>query len=108
MQESVILCVRLRIWKVVKIAYLLFFTHTTMLDEFLRLRKFAKLVADHVFSHIDGGKVLAVVDKECVTYEVRCDHRTTRPSLDRPFLTGFVHLVDFDQKFLIDKWPFFE
>ena len=46
-----------------------------------------KFVADHVLSHIDGDELVAVVDSDGKTYEIRGDHRSAGPSLDRRFLT---------------------
>ncbi len=45
-------------------------------------RELAKLVTDHVFGDIHGNVLLAVVDTERQTNELRQNGRTTRPDLD--------------------------
>jgi hypothetical protein len=39
----------------------------------------AEAVADHVFGHIDGHEILAVVDEEGVADEVGRDHLSCAP-----------------------------
>jgi hypothetical protein len=68
----------------------------------------AKTMADHVFSHIDGDEVLAVVNEEGVTDEVRSDHGRTSPSLDGAFLLGVVELVHLVEESLLNEGAFFE
>lgn len=70
-------------------------------------RKFAELVSDHVFSDIDGYKLLAIVYVEIQADKIRRYHRTARPSLNRLVRVRLLRLVDFVLKTWIDKRTFF-
>jgi hypothetical protein len=71
-------------------------------------REFTETMADHVFGHIHGHEVLAIVNEEGVTDEVRSDHGGTCPSLDGSFLLGVVKLVHFFEEGLLNEGAFFE
>jgi hypothetical protein len=71
-------------------------------------RELAETMANHVFSHIDGDEVFAVVNEEGVADEVRSDHRGTGPGLDGAFLLGVVELVHLVEEGLLNEGTFFE
>jgi hypothetical protein len=71
-------------------------------------REFTETMADHVFGDINGHEVLAIVNEEGVTDEVRGDHGGTCPSLDGAFLLGIVKLVHLFEEGLLNEGTFFE
>src|SRR5690606_20642392 len=70
-----------------------------------RRSEFAELVADHLVSHQDRDKLVAVVDAKGQTDHLRQDRRTTGPRFDHAFLAaaGFLNLL---QKALFYKRTF--
>ncbi len=54
-------------------------------------RELAKLMANHILSYINRDKLIAVMYSDSVTYKIRRDHRSTRPSLDYRLLTRLIH-----------------
>ena len=79
-----------------------------MFLEHSRWRKLAKFVSYHVFRHKDGVKNLAIMHQEGVADKVRGDGAAAGPSLDWPFRTSIIQLVDFLEQVLLDEWSFFE
>lgn len=66
-----------------------------MTPEVARWRKFAELMAYHVFRYVDWYELVAVMDGKGMAYEIRRNHRTTRPGFDDRFLTRIVLRLDF-------------
>ncbi len=64
-------------------------------------------MAYHVLGHEHRVENFAVVHGEGETDEVRGDHRTPRPGLDRRLGFGVLRLLDFLQEMAIHEWPFF-
>ena len=54
--------------------------------------EFAQLMTNHVFCHIDGNVLAAVMDSNRMTDEGGEDGRGSRPGLQNFLLTGFVKL----------------
>lgn len=81
---------------------------TGVSDESASERKFAEFVSDHVFRYENGNVILAIVDAEGVTYELRGDSRTSRPGLDDGFFARLVENHDFSRELLVDEWSFFK
>lgn len=52
--------------------------------------KFAEFVANHIFGHIDGDELVAVVDSDGEADEVGGNHRGAGPRLDSRFLAGLL------------------
>lgn len=82
--------------------------HSTVRLEDTGQGKLAQAMADHVFSHIHGDKVLAVVNEKSVTNQVRSDHGGTCPSLDRALLLRVVELVHLFEEGLLNEGAFFK
>ena len=80
----------------------------TVLLKHTRRRKFTELVADHVFGHENGLKILSVMNEKRVANKIRRHHRAPRPGLDRFFGARVVHLVDLIQKMRLDEGSFFQ
>src|SRR5437667_6478488 len=59
--------------------------------EYARRRKFAQLVADHVFCNKQSDELLAVMNHEGVTDEIGNHGAIARPGLDRLASTALVH-----------------
>jgi hypothetical protein len=70
-------------------------------------RKFAELVADHVFGDEHGVENLPVVNEEGVADKVGDNHGAARPCFDR-FFDAARHFVNFFQEVLFYERPFFE
>lgn len=66
-----------------------------MLDELACQGEFAEPMADHVFRDENGDMLLAVVDAERMTDEIRVDDRSACPGLDDALLTGSVESLHF-------------
>ena len=81
---------------------------TAVTAEFPGEGKLAELVANHVLGHEDRVKLFPVVNQKGMTHEVRRDHLTTRPCLDRALRPGFIHDVNLDQQLVIYKRSFFK
>ena len=80
----------------------------TVLLKHARRRKFTELVADHVFGHENGLKILSVMNEKRVPNKIRRHHRAPRPGLDRFFGARVVHLVDLIQKMRLDEGSFLQ
>src|ERR1041385_5733223 len=72
-----------------------------------RQRKFAETMADHVFGDEHRVENFSVVNIEGEPDEIRRDHRTPRPRLDRRFLIRAPGLLDFLHQVTIDERTFF-
>ena len=70
--------------------------------------KLTELVADHVFGHIDGDELVAVVNGESVSHEVGRDHGGAAPGLDDTLLTALVHGCDLLLQLYGNKGSFFK
>jgi hypothetical protein len=71
-----------------------------------RGRELAELVADHVLRHVNRHELLAVVDSEGQSHEVRHDRRTPRPGLDDIVTTAATNLLDFVEQVTVDERAF--
>src|SRR5215213_9035512 len=78
-----------------------------VLLERARQRKFAEPMPNHVFSHEHRIENFAVVNVERKPDEIRRDHRTTRPGLDRRLGLRLTCLLDFLEQMSVDKRTFF-
>ena len=67
----------------------------TVLPERACWRKFTQTMTDHVFRDEDRHVYLAIVNGERVPDEIRKNHGTARPGLDRLFSAGRIHFLDF-------------
>lgn len=72
-----------------------------------RLRKFAKLVADHIFRYVNRHESLPVVDIEIQSHEFWGDRRSARPSLNWFAVISVLGLLHFGHQVWIDKETFF-
>src|SRR5271165_1606891 len=68
-----------------------------------RQRKFAQLVANHVFRDVHRNVLLAVVNGDRQAHEVRSNGRAPRPGLDRPLVRGRPGCLDLRLQMVIDK-----
>ena len=86
---------------------ILFLAVTGVAAESTRGGELAELVANHVFGNVDRDKLVAVVDSECVSYELGGNHGGAAPGLDYRLLAGLFHgsylLLELDG----DKGSFF-
>lgn len=73
-----------------------------------RGREFAKLVAYHVFSDVDGSEDFTVMNAERVSDEIGGDRRAAGPSLDWLLSAGLDRLLNFFEKVVVDKETFFD
>ena len=73
-----------------------------------RRRKFAELVANHVFRDENGSESLSVMNQKCVANKIRRYHRTPRPGFDWFLGVRAIHLVDLFQKIRLDEGSFFQ
>ena len=71
-----------------------------------RQRKFAELVADHVFVDIDGHVLTTVVHGDRETDEFRKDRAATRPGLDRTLIAARLGGFDLLHERTVDKRSF--
>ena len=69
--------------------------------------KFAQLVADHVFGHVNGDELVAVVDCKGVSNEFGGNHGSTAPGLDYRLLAAFLHGANFLFELNADEGAFF-
>lgn len=70
--------------------------------------KFAKFMSYHVFSYIDGDKLVAIVYCESVANKLGGYHRSAAPSLDYRLLAGFLHSCDLLFELNADIRAFFQ
>ena len=70
--------------------------------------KLAEFVSNHIFRYINRNELVSVVNCNCMTYEIRRNHRSTRPCLDYGFFTAFIHVEHFFLEFQVDIWSFFQ
>ena len=73
-----------------------------------RRRKFAELVANHVFGHENRLEILSVVNQKRMADKIRRYHRASRPGLDRFLRARIVHLIDLFQKMRFDEGSFLQ
>src|SRR5438132_3985148 len=66
--------------------------------EYARRRKFAQLVADHVFCNKQPDELLAVMNHEGVADEIGNHRAIARPGLDRLASAALVHAFDAGQQ----------
>ena len=69
--------------------------------------KFAKFMSYHVFSYIDGDKLVAIVYCESVANKLGGYHRSAAPSLDDRLLARLFHCRYFLFQLDTDKGTFF-
>ena len=65
--------------------------------------EFTQPVADHVLSHEDRDEDLAIVHAEGLADEIRDDHRTARPSLDRLLKAALVGALNLLHEMVVDE-----
>jgi len=70
-----------------------------------RWRKLAKLVAHHVLSDIDGDKLVAIVNRQCVPDKVRSDCRSPGPRTNDLLISCFVQGFDLQCEMLVNEGP---
>ena len=73
-----------------------------------RQRKLPEPVADHVLGYEHRIEHFAVVHIERQPNEIRSDHRTPRPGLDRSFRFRVLGLLNLLHQMTIDKRTFFD
>ncbi|PRD40246.1 UNVERIFIED_CONTAM: hypothetical protein NCL1_00859 [Trichonephila clavipes] len=71
-----------------------------------RRRIFTELLADHFFGHRDGDVLLAVVDGEGQTHELRQDGGAARPDLDHFALARLARFLGFFQHISVNEGAF--
>src|SRR6185312_10846483 len=71
-----------------------------------RGRKFAKLVAYHLFGDVNGDKLLPVVHGDRVSHHLRQDRRPPRPRLHHFLFVPRIHCFHFFAEMAVDKRPF--
>ena len=87
---------------------ILFLAVTGVTTESTRGGELAELVANHVFGNVDRDKLVAVVDSECVSYELGGNHGGAAPGLDYRLLAGLLHSSHLLLKLNADKRAFFQ
>ena len=70
--------------------------------------EFTQLVAYHVFGHVHGDEFIAIVHRECMSYEFRGDHGRAAPGLDDVFLAGGIHVGHLLFELHADEGTFFK
>ena len=80
----------------------------SMALERTRERKFAELVADHVFVDVHRNVLTAVVDGDGQTNEFRKNRRTTRPGLERTLVAARLSGFDLLHEVPVDKRAFLQ
>src|SRR5690348_687075 len=70
-----------------------------------RRRELAELVADHVLGDQHRDELVAVVDAEGQTDELREDRRTARPRLDDLVAAGTARLLRLLEEIAVDERP---
>ena len=71
---------------------LVFFRGVT--PEVTRRGEFAEFMAYHVLSDVHRDELVAIMNCERVAYEIRRNHRATRPGFDDRFLARIVLRLD--------------
>lgn len=77
-----------------------------MTTEVTRRSELAEFVSDHVFSYVNGNKLISVVDSDRLTNEVRRNHTCSRPGLDDRLLVPSASDY-FRLEFRVNEWSFF-
>ena len=67
----------------------------------------AQFMADHVLRYIDGDELVAIVNGDGKTYEIRGDHRGAGPSFDGALLTGGLSVENALFQFVVYIGTFF-
>ena len=70
--------------------------------------KLAELVTDHILSDVNRNVLLAVVNGDGVTHEIREDRGGTGPGLKNLLLVLLVHSADASEELLFDVITFFQ
>lgn len=70
--------------------------------------EFTETVTNHVFRGINAHEILAIMNEEGVSDEIRRDHRRACPSLDGALVVSGVLLVHLVEQCLLDEGAFFE
>lgn len=78
-----------------------------MTTEVTRRSELAEFVSDHVFSYVNGNKLISVVDSDRLTNEVRRNHTCSRPGLDDRLLIALGLSDYFRLEFRVNEWSFF-
>jgi hypothetical protein len=73
-----------------------------------RRRKLTELVPNHVFSAIDGYKLVPVVDRKSKPNHVRDNHRTPRPSTNDSLVACAVGHLNFPLQMRVQEWTLFQ
>jgi hypothetical protein len=74
----------------------------TMLPERPRRRELAQTVPHHIFRDENRHVLLTVMDSERMPDEIRVDHGTARPRLDRLLPAGRIHFLDLIEQALLN------
>lgn len=79
---------------------------STVLLERSGQRKFAQSMSHHVFSDENRVEHFPIVNGKREPDEIRGDHRSAGPSLDRRLCVGRLRLLNLVQEVLVDKRAF--
>ena len=66
-----------------------------MATELASRSELSQLMSNHILCNVNRNKLISVVNGNRMTYEIRRNHRSARPSLDHVLLTAFIHSDDF-------------
>src|SRR4051812_14724189 len=69
--------------------------------------QFAQAMADHFFIYKNRQELMAIMDRDRMTDEFRCDHAAARPGLDNLFIAAAVHLLNFKHQLRVYVRSFF-
>lgn len=84
------------------------FSVTCVAAEYACRGELAEFVSDHVFRYINRNEFVSVVNCNCMTYEIRRNHRSARPCFDDGFFAALIHVEHFFLEFQVDIWSFFQ
>ena len=70
--------------------------------------KFTQLMSHHLLRNENGNVLLAIVDGDRVANHFRHNRRSPLPGFDHLFVAFYVKFLNFREKTICDKRPFFE